>query len=52
MKLSIMFKQRLQRGEGVLHHCIEGGRVGVDDSKIVGVDRRHDPSPGGTPVPP
>ena len=35
----------------MLHRCIEGERVGVDGSKIVGVDRCHDPSPGGTPAP-
>ena len=35
----------------MLHRCIEGERVGVDGSKIVDVDRRHDPSPGGTPAP-
>ena len=27
----------------MLHRCIEGERVGVDGSKIVDVDRRHDP---------
>ena len=47
-----MFKKRLQRGEGVLHPCIEGDKVGVDGSKVVDVDRRHDPSPGGTRAPP
>ena len=36
----------------MLHHCIEGERVGVDSSKIVDVDHRHDPCPGGTPAPP
>ena len=36
----------------MLHHCIEGEKVGVDGSKIVDPDRRHDPSPGGTPTPP
>ena len=36
----------------MLHRCIDGERVGVDGSKIVDVDRRHDPSPGGTPAPP
>ena len=36
----------------MLHRCIEGEKVGVDGSKIVGVDRRHDPCPGGTPAPP
>ena len=35
----------------MLHHCIEGEKVGVDGSKIVDVDRRHDPSPGGTLAP-
>src|SRR3990170_978345 len=52
MELSTMFKYRLQRREGVLHRCIEGERVGVDGSKIVDVDRCHNPSPGGTPAPP
>ena len=36
----------------MLHRCIEGEKVGVDGSKIVDVDRRHDPCPGGTSVPP
>ena len=36
----------------MLHRCLEGEKVGVDGSKIIGVDRRHDPSPGGTPAPP
>ena len=36
----------------MLHLCIVGENVGVDGSKIVGVDRRHDPSPGGVPAPP
>ena len=36
----------------MLHRCIEGERVGVDGSKIVDVDRRHDPCPGGVPAPP
>ena len=36
----------------MLHHCIEGERVGDDGSKIVGEHRRHDPSPDGTPAPP
>jgi hypothetical protein len=35
----------------VLHRCIEGEKVGVDGIKIVDVDRRHDPCPGGTPAP-
>ena len=36
----------------MLHRCIEGEKVGIDGNKIVDVDRRHDPSPGGTPAPP
>jgi len=36
----------------VLHRCIEGERVGDDGGEVVGVDRRHDGSPGGTPTPP
>jgi len=36
----------------VLHYYIEGEKVGVDGSNVVDVDRHHDPSPGGTPVPP
>ena len=44
-----MFKQRLQQGEEVLHHCIEGEKVGVDGSKIIDEDHLHDPIPGGTP---
>ena len=36
----------------MLHCCIEGEKVGVDGSKIVDVDRRHDPCPGGTPATP
>ena len=36
----------------MLHHFIEGEKVGVDGSKIVDVDHRHDPCPGGTLVPP
>ena len=36
----------------MLHRCIEGERFGVDGSKIVDVDRRLDPCPGGTPAPP
>ena len=36
----------------MLHHCIEGEKVGVDGSKVVDVDCRHDPSPGDTPAPP
>ena len=36
----------------MLHCCIEGEKVGFDGSKVVDVDRCHDPSPGGTPAPP
>ena len=36
----------------MLHHCIEGERVGVDGTKVVGVDRCHDDCPGGAPAPP
>ena len=36
----------------MLHRCIEGERVGDDGTKVVDVDRRHDPSPGGVPAPP
>ena len=36
----------------MLRCCIEGEKVGVDGSKIVDVDRRHDPSLGSTPAPP
>ena len=36
----------------MLHYCIEGERVGVDGGKVVGVDHRHDGSPGGTLAPP
>ena len=35
----------------MLHCYIDGERVGVDGSKIVHVDRHHDPSRGGTPGP-
>ena len=35
----------------MLHRNIEGDKVGVDDSEVVGVERRHDPCPGGTPAP-
>ena len=35
-----------------MHRCIEREKVGVDGSKVVGVDRRHDPGPGGAPAPP
>ena len=36
----------------MLHRCIERERVGVDGSKIVDVDRRHDPCPGDVPAAP
>ena len=36
----------------MLHHYIEGEKVGVDGSKIVDVDRPPDRCPGGTPAPP
>ena len=36
----------------MLHRYREGDKVGVDSCKIVDADRRHDPCPGGTPVPP
>ena len=36
----------------MLHGCIEGEKVGVEGSKIVDVDRRHDPCPGGVSVTP
>jgi len=36
----------------VLHHCIEGERVGDDGGEVVGVDCRHDDGPGGVPAPP
>ena len=36
----------------MLHHCIEGGRVGVDGGEVVGVDRRHDGCLDGAPAPP
>ena len=36
----------------MLHHCIEGEKVGVDSSKIVDVEHRPDRRPGGTPAPP
>ena len=35
----------------MLHHYIEGEKVGADGSKVVDVDCRHDPSPGGVPAP-
>ena len=34
-----------------LHRCIEGERVVVDGGEVVGVDRRHDGSPGGVLAP-
>ena len=36
----------------MLHRFIEGERVGVDGSEVVGVDRSHDDCPGGVPAPP
>ena len=36
----------------MLHHCIEGERVGDDGDEVVGVDSRHDDGPDGVPVPP
>jgi hypothetical protein len=36
----------------VLHHYIEGERVGDDGGEVVGVDRRHGDGPGGVPAPP
>ena len=36
----------------MLHHYIEGEKVGVNGSKIVGVDRSHDPCPDGVLAPP
>ena len=36
----------------MLHRCIEGERFGVNGGEVVGVDRRHDGCPGGTPAPP
>ena len=36
----------------MLHRCIEWEKVGVDGSKIVDVDRRHDPCLDGTLAPP
>ena len=36
----------------MLHRCIEGEKVGDDSSKVVDIDRCHDPSPGGIPTPP
>jgi hypothetical protein len=39
-------------GRERLHHCIEGERVGDDGGEVVGIDRRHDASPGGSLAPP
>jgi hypothetical protein len=36
----------------VLHRCIEGEKLGGDGGEVVGVDHRHDGSPGGIPAPP
>ena len=36
----------------MLHHFIEGEKVGVDGSEIVGVDCGDDSPPDGTPAPP
>ena len=36
----------------MLHRCMEGERVGVDDSKTIDVGRRPDHWHGGTPAPP
>ena len=36
----------------MLHRCMEGEIVDVDGSKIVDVDRHHDPCPNGTLAPP
>ena len=36
----------------MLHHCIEGGRVGDGGGEVVGVDRCSDDGPGGVPAPP
>jgi hypothetical protein len=47
-----MFKYIITEGIERLHRCIEGEKVGVDGSKVVDVDRRHDPCPGGAPAPP
>ena len=49
--LSTIVKQRIIAGIERLHHCIEGEEAGVDASKVVDVDSRHDPCPGGTLVP-
>ena len=36
----------------MLYRCIEGEKVGVDGSKVVDVDRCHDPCLGCVPTPP
>ena len=36
----------------MLHHYIEGERVGDEGGEVVGVDCGDDDGPGGTPVPP
>ena len=36
----------------MLHHCIEGERVGDDGGEVVGVDHQHGDGPGGVPAPP
>ena len=36
----------------MLHHCIEGEKVGVDGGEVVGVDRHHDDCPDGDLAPP
>ena len=35
----------------MLHRCTAGEKVGVVGSKVVDVDHRHNPSPGGVPAP-
>ena len=35
----------------MLHHSIEGERVGDDGGEVVGVDLCHDDCPGGAPTP-
>ena len=52
MELSTLFEYRLKWGEGVLHRCIEGGRVGDDGGEVVGVDCGDDDGPGSVPAPP
>ena len=36
----------------MLHHCIEGERVGDDGGEVVGVDHRHGDGGDGVPAPP